>query len=77
MPVEPTRNLSWTTPQGKDRWNKQAGFFVENLKYEHSSGRQSVMELLHQLLSKLGDETLEQLGFTFFVRARAAADQRP
>ena len=54
-------------PQGKDRWNKQAAFFVENLKYERSAGRQSVMELLHQLLSKLSDEVLEQLAFTLFV----------
>lgn len=54
-------------PQGKDRWNKQAGFLVENLKYEHSAGRQSVMELLHQLLIKLGDGVIAQLGFTMFV----------
>lgn len=54
-------------PQGKDRWNKQAGFFVENLRYLHPSGRQSVMELLHQLLTKISDEVLAQLAFTFFV----------
>lgn len=54
-------------PQGKDRWNKQASFFVENLRYQHSAGRQSVMELLHQLLTKLSDEVLPQLAFTFFV----------
>ncbi|KAK4539320.1 hypothetical protein LTR36_000782 [Oleoguttula mirabilis] len=54
-------------PQGKDRWNKQASFFVENLRYQHSAGRQSVMELLHQLLIKLSDEVLPQLAFTFFV----------
>ncbi|KAK5119493.1 hypothetical protein LTR85_007593 [Meristemomyces frigidus] len=54
-------------PQGKDRWNKQASFFVENLRYQHSAGRQSVMELLHQLLIKLPDEILAQLAFTFFV----------
>ncbi|KAK5131210.1 hypothetical protein LTR08_001235 [Meristemomyces frigidus] len=54
-------------PQGKDRWNKQAGFFVENLRYQHATGRQSVMELLHQLLTKVPDEVLTQLAFTFFV----------
>ena len=54
-------------PQGKDRWSKQASFLVENLKYEHASGRQSIMELLHQLLSKVSDEVLAQLGFTVFV----------
>ncbi|KAH9837440.1 U3 small nucleolar RNA-associated protein 20-like [Teratosphaeria destructans] len=54
-------------PQGKDRWNKQAAFLVENLRYKHPSGRQSVMEMMHQLLSKLSDEVLAQLAFTFFV----------
>nr|POE48093.1 u3 small nucleolar rna-associated protein 20 [Quercus suber] len=54
-------------PQGKDRWNKQARFLVENLRYEHSTGRQSVMELLHQLLPKIGDDVMTQLGFTIFV----------
>ncbi|TKA30448.1 hypothetical protein B0A50_02675 [Salinomyces thailandicus] len=56
-----------TYPQGKDRWNKQAAFMVENLRYQNPSGRQSVMELLHQLLTKLSDEVLGQLAFTFFV----------
>ncbi|KAK4555996.1 U3 snoRNP protein [Recurvomyces mirabilis] len=54
-------------PQGKDRWTKQAGFLVENLRYEHATGRQSVMELMHQLLSKLNDEVLAQLANNFFV----------
>jgi U3 small nucleolar RNA-associated protein 20 len=54
-------------PQGKDRWNKQAAFFVENLKYEHPAGRQSTMELLHQLLSKVSDEVFAQLALTLFV----------
>ncbi|KAI7239213.1 putative HEAT repeat protein [Hortaea werneckii] len=54
-------------PQGKDRWNKQAAFMVENLKYPNPSGRQSVMELLHQLLTKIPDDVFEQLAFTFFV----------
>lgn len=54
-------------PQGKDRWNKQAAFFVENLKYERPNGRQSVMELLNQLLSKIGDDVFKQLAFTLFV----------
>ncbi|KAI6867600.1 putative HEAT repeat protein, partial [Hortaea werneckii] len=54
-------------PQGKDRWNKQAAFMVENLRYPNPSGRQSVMELLHQLLTKISDDVFEQLAFTFFV----------
>ncbi|KAK3652729.1 U3 snoRNP protein [Elasticomyces elasticus] len=54
-------------PQGKDRWTKQTAFLVENLRYQHASGRQSVMELVHQLLTKLSDEVFAQLAFTFFV----------
>jgi U3 small nucleolar RNA-associated protein 20 len=54
-------------PQGKDRWSKQAGFLVENLRYEYATGRQSVMEMLHQLLNKVSDEVFAQLAFTFFV----------
>lgn len=54
-------------PQGRDRWNKQAAFFVENLKYERPNGRQSVMELLNQLLGKVGDVLFKQLAFTLFV----------
>ncbi|KAK3092199.1 U3 snoRNP protein, partial [Teratosphaeriaceae sp. CCFEE 6253] len=51
-------------PQGKDRWSKQTTFLLENLRYQHASGRQSVMELLHQLLTKLSDEVMAQLAFT-------------
>merc|ERR1712111_181630 len=40
---------------------------VENLRYQNPSGRQSVMELLHQLLTKISDEVFDQLAFTFFV----------
>ncbi|KAK5115759.1 hypothetical protein LTR62_000848 [Meristemomyces frigidus] len=54
-------------PQGKDRWTKQAGFLVENLRYEHASGRQSVMEIMHQLVNKLNEEVLAQLANNFFV----------
>ena len=54
-------------PHGKDSWNKKAAFFVENLKYDHASGRESMMELLNQLLPKLPDQTIEKLGLTLFV----------
>ncbi|KAF2487331.1 armadillo-type protein [Neohortaea acidophila] len=54
-------------PQGKERLRKQSGYLVENLKYEHATGRQSIMELLHQLLSKLPDDALSQMAFTLFI----------
>jgi U3 small nucleolar RNA-associated protein 20 len=54
-------------PQGKDRWTKTTGFLVKNLDYEHVAGRHSVMEVLHTLLSKVGEEILQPLLLTFFV----------
>nr|OQO32135.1 hypothetical protein B0A51_00978 [Rachicladosporium sp. CCFEE 5018] len=54
-------------PQGKDRWTKQTGFLVKNLDYQHVAGRRSVMEVLHGLLAKLGDEALQPLLVTLFV----------
>lgn len=54
-------------PQGKKRWSKQADVLVANLEYEHAGGRQSVLELLHQLLSKVGDDVVKQLGRKLFV----------
>jgi U3 small nucleolar RNA-associated protein 20 len=54
-------------PQGKDRWTKTTGFLIKNLDYEHVAGRHSVMEVLHTLLTKVGDEILQPLLLTFFV----------
>ncbi|KAL8851022.1 MAG: hypothetical protein Q9221_004012 [Calogaya cf. arnoldii] len=54
-------------PQGKGRFAKQSTFLVKNLDYKHHEGRQSVMEVIHLLLSKLdGDLQQAALG-TFFV----------
>lgn len=54
-------------PQGKDRWTKTTSFLVKNLDYEHVAGRHSVMEVLHTLLGKVGEETIQPLLLTFFV----------
>ena len=54
-------------PQGKDRLSKQLGFLVKNLDYKHIEGRQSVMEAIHLLISKVGDDLIQQLVGTFFV----------
>src|SRR5690606_13335192 len=54
-------------PQGKDRLNKQLAFLVKNLDYVHASGRQSVLELIHHLLTKVGDNLIQQIVGTFFV----------
>ncbi|EME42565.1 hypothetical protein DOTSEDRAFT_175741 [Dothistroma septosporum NZE10] len=54
-------------PQGKDRWQKQTSFLVGNLQYQHASGRQSVMEFLHQMLGKIGDDVLAESSPRIFV----------
>jgi U3 small nucleolar RNA-associated protein 20 len=54
-------------PQGKDRWTKQTVFVVGNLQYEHASGRQSIMELLHQVLGKVGEDVLNDMVVRIFV----------
>ena len=54
-------------PQGKDRLAKQLGFLVKNLEYKHLEGRQSVMEAIHLLLSKTGDNMIQEVVSTFFV----------
>ncbi|KAL8752134.1 MAG: hypothetical protein Q9184_005834, partial [Pyrenodesmia sp. 2 TL-2023] len=54
-------------PQGKGRFNRQLLFLAKNLDYKHQEGRQSVMEAVHLLLSKLGDDLLQPVLETFFV----------
>lgn len=54
-------------PQGKGRFAKQSAFLVKNLDYKHYEGRQSVMEVIHLLLSKLNDDLQQAALGTFFV----------
>ncbi|ODQ49990.1 hypothetical protein SAICODRAFT_73741 [Saitoella complicata NRRL Y-17804] len=54
-------------PQGKGRLKAQIAFLVRNLSYEHQSGRQSVMEVLHLILSKFGDVLVQEVVGSFFV----------
>lgn len=54
-------------PQAKNRWTKQLGFLAKNLEYKHPSGRQSVMEAVHMLLSKTGPELAQDIVGTFFL----------
>ena len=53
--------------QGRDRLSKQLGFLVKNLDYKHVEGRQSVMEAVHLLLSKIGGNLVQEIAGTFFV----------
>ncbi|RAK86222.1 HEAT repeat protein [Aspergillus costaricaensis CBS 115574] len=54
-------------PQAKNRWTKQLSFLAKNLDYKHQDGRQSVMEAIHMLLSKTGDELAQDIVSTFFL----------
>lgn len=54
-------------PQSKDRFTKQLGFLVRNLDYKHQEGRQSVMEAIHLLFTKVGEELVQDVVGTFFV----------
>lgn len=54
-------------PQGRERVKKQISFLIKNLQYEFESGRQSVMEVLHQIIFKFGDELLQPILLDLFV----------
>ena len=53
-------------PQGRKRLEKQLDFLCQNLDYKYAEGRQSVMEITHLLLSKTGDEPVQEMLTTFF-----------
>lgn len=48
-------------PQGTKRFRKQLTFLVRNLEYEHPEGRQSVMEALNLLLSRIGEDLIQSV----------------
>ncbi|KAL7274098.1 U3 snoRNP protein [Rhizina undulata] len=54
-------------PQGKDRLKKQLGFLAKNLDYQHQSGRHSILEACHLLITKVGDNLIQEINATFFV----------
>lgn len=54
-------------PQSKERLSKQIAFLVKNLDYKYKEGRQSVMEALHLLLNKVGDELVQDIADNVFA----------
>ncbi|KAI9775155.1 MAG: U3 snoRNP protein [Geoglossum umbratile] len=54
-------------PQGKQRFAKQLAFLVKNLEYQHQEGRQSILEVIHLLLTKIGNSLIQEITSTFFV----------
>ncbi|KAK0660158.1 U3 small nucleolar RNA-associated protein 20 [Lasiodiplodia hormozganensis] len=54
-------------PQSKERLSKQIAFLVKNLDYKYKEGRQSVMEAINLLMSKLGDELAQEIADNLFA----------
>ncbi|KAI8059768.1 armadillo-type protein [Thamnidium elegans] len=53
-------------PQGKGRLKTQMSFIVKNLEYVFETGRESIMELLHHIISKFGEEVLSEFADSIF-----------
>jgi U3 small nucleolar RNA-associated protein 20 len=54
-------------PQAKNRFTKQLEFLIRNLRYDHVEGRQSVMEALNLILTKVGDNVLQDVMIMMFI----------
>ncbi|ORY12603.1 U3 snoRNP protein Utp20 [Clohesyomyces aquaticus] len=62
-------------PQAKNRFTKQLEFLIRNLRYDHVEGRQSVMEALNLVLTKVGDNILQDvLGIMFIPLLHSMAN---
>lgn len=54
-------------PQSNSRWTRQIKFLLKNLEYKHPEGRQSVMEAVNVLISKLRGEHEQEIVSAFFL----------
>ena len=54
-------------PQGKDRFSKQLNFLARNLGFKHQEGRQSVMEVIHLLFLKVGENMIQDVIDAFMI----------
>ncbi|KAF2008500.1 hypothetical protein BU24DRAFT_468919 [Aaosphaeria arxii CBS 175.79] len=62
-------------PQAKNRFTKQLEFLIRNLRYDHVEGRQSVMEAINLILTKVGDNVLQDvLGMMFIPLVHTMAN---
>ena len=60
-------NFLMEYPQAKGRFNKQLEFLIRNLRYDYVEGRQSVMEALNLVLTKVGDDVLKDVLDMMFI----------
>lgn len=54
-------------PQKGKRWKDQLKFIEGNLKYEHESGRLSILDLINSLLRKASNEHVQKICNTLFT----------
>ncbi|EPS44052.1 hypothetical protein H072_1959 [Dactylellina haptotyla CBS 200.50] len=53
-------------PQSRKKLDGQLSFLINNLAYEHQEGRESVLEAINLLLTKIGDDMIQEMTETFF-----------
>ncbi|KAF3906112.1 hypothetical protein ABW21_db0209523 [Orbilia brochopaga] len=53
-------------PQTQKKFNEQLSFLSANLEYEHQPGRESVLEVINMLLTKVGDDLIQNIVEEFF-----------
>ncbi|KAJ6262575.1 U3 small nucleolar RNA-associated protein [Drechslerella dactyloides] len=54
-------------PQSRKKLDKHLSFLVANLEYEHQDGRESVLEVVNLLLTKIGDDLIQDIVGVFFM----------
>lgn len=54
-------------PQSLVRLKKQLAFLTKNMDYPHESGRKSVLDAIHLLITKIGDNLVQEVVQVFFI----------
>ncbi|KAF2807630.1 U3 snoRNP protein Utp20 [Mytilinidion resinicola] len=54
-------------PQAEKRFEKQLEFLIKNLSYKYVEGRQSVMEVVNLLVTKVGDNKIQEILKLVFI----------
>uniref|UniRef100_A0A0D9YB09 Uncharacterized protein n=1 Tax=Oryza glumipatula TaxID=40148 RepID=A0A0D9YB09_9ORYZ len=54
-------------PLSEKRLQQHIDFFLTNLSYEHPSGREAVLEMLHDILTRFPQRIVDDQGQTFFL----------
>jgi len=68
-------NFLMEYPQAKNRFKKQLEFLLKNLRYDYVEGRQSIMEALNLVFTKVGDNVLqEHIGMMFVPLVHSMAN---